>query len=65
MAFCRALFLCLINTSLFVSLSFAADPFAFYQFEVSYITASPLGVPQQVGFLDPSFPLCNSLALSS
>jgi len=35
---------------LFVTLSSAADPFAFYDFEVSYITASPLGVPQQVYF---------------
>ena len=26
----------------------AADPFAFFDWDVSYITASPLGVPQQV-----------------
>lgn len=28
--------------------SFAADPFVSYDFKVSYLTASPLGVPQQV-----------------
>ena len=28
--------------------SFAADPFVSYDFKLSYITASPLGVPQQV-----------------
>ena len=26
----------------------AGDPFVYYDFEVSYITSSPLGVPQQV-----------------
>ena len=26
----------------------AGDPFAYFDFDVSYITASPLGVPQQV-----------------
>jgi len=31
-----------------ISFCFAADPYSFYNFEVSYITASPLGVPQQV-----------------
>lgn len=33
------------------SLCSAADPYVFYDFRVSYITASPLGVPQQVLFL--------------
>lgn len=32
----------------------AEDPFANFEFEVSYITASPLGVPQQVRALDLS-----------
>lgn len=50
------LFLSLINICLLLSLSSAVDPTVFYNFEVSYITASPLGVPQQVGFLDLSFP---------
>jgi hypothetical protein len=30
----------------------AADPFAFFDWDVSYITASPLGVPQQVRTLN-------------
>ncbi|KAF8095704.1 hypothetical protein N665_0324s0002 [Sinapis alba] len=34
----------------------AADPYAFYNFEVSYITASPLGVPQQVIAINGKFP---------
>lgn len=34
----------------FVSYCFAADPFVSFNFEVSYITVSPLGVPQQVWF---------------
>ncbi|CAH2071447.1 unnamed protein product [Thlaspi arvense] len=35
---------------------FAADPYSFYNFEVSYITASPLGVPQQVIAINGKFP---------
>ncbi|CAF1917056.1 hypothetical protein F2Q70_00017030 [Brassica cretica] len=38
------------------SFCFAADPYAFYNFEVSYITASPLGVPQQVIAINGKFP---------
>ncbi|KAE8661817.1 Monocopper oxidase-like protein SKS1 [Hibiscus syriacus] len=38
----------LIHIALLLSSCFAEDPFVFYDFEVSYITASPLGVPQQV-----------------
>nr|VDC80944.1 unnamed protein product [Brassica rapa] len=34
----------------------AADPYSFYNFEVSYITASPLGVPQQVIAINGKFP---------
>lgn len=40
----------LLPICLFATFSSAADPFAFFDFEVSYITASPLGVPQQVCF---------------
>lgn len=47
-----------IHICLFVSLSFALDPFVFYNFEVSYITASPLGVPQQVCSSDLSLLPC-------
>ncbi|CAL5442131.1 unnamed protein product [Camellia sinensis] len=42
--------------SLFTSLCFADDPFVSYEFEVSYITASPLGVPQQVIAINGNFP---------
>jgi hypothetical protein len=41
----------LVLIALLPSLCFAADPYAFYDLRVSYITASPLGVPQQVHFL--------------
>lgn len=34
----------------------AADPSVFYEFRVSYITASPLGVPQQVIAVNEKFP---------
>lgn len=44
-----SLFLVLpIHIALFSSLCFAEDDTIFYDFKVSYITASPLGVPQQV-----------------
>ncbi|RID78732.1 hypothetical protein BRARA_A01527 [Brassica rapa] len=36
--------------------SFAADPFVSYDFKLSYITASPLGVPQQVIAVNGQFP---------
>ncbi|KAK4489434.1 hypothetical protein RD792_005243 [Penstemon davidsonii] len=35
---------------------FCADPFANYELELSYITASPLGVPQQVIAVNGKFP---------
>lgn len=35
---------------------FCADPFANYELEYSYITASPLGVPQQVIAVNGKFP---------
>ncbi|KAA8521884.1 hypothetical protein F0562_012802 [Nyssa sinensis] len=40
----------------FARLCFADDPFVSYNFEVSYITASPLGVPQQVIAVNGRFP---------
>ncbi|KAM3687068.1 hypothetical protein ACB098_10G049400 [Castanea mollissima] len=46
----------LIHITLFVSLCYAADPFVNYELEVSYITASPLGVPQQVIAVNGKFP---------
>ncbi|CAJ1943436.1 unnamed protein product [Sphenostylis stenocarpa] len=52
----RALFFFLINVSLLLTLSSALDPFVAYEFEVSYITASPLGVPQQVIAINKKFP---------
>lgn len=58
-----------IHIFLLASLSFAADPFVFYNFEVSYITASPLGVSQQVCSPDLSmalyFLLCFTLTVTS
>ncbi|KAA8522264.1 hypothetical protein F0562_012937 [Nyssa sinensis] len=45
-----------IYVSLITSLCFAEDPFVNYDFEVSYITASPLGVPQQVIAINGKFP---------
>ncbi|GLT40288.1 hypothetical protein SLA2020_144340 [Shorea laevis] len=45
-----------IYLSLLSGLCFAADPFVFYDFKVSYITASPLGVPQQVIAINGNFP---------
>ncbi|KAI4327094.1 hypothetical protein L6164_019595 [Bauhinia variegata] len=56
MALCKDLFLCLISTSLLVSFCSAEDPFVYYNFEVTYITASPLGVPQQVIAINDKFP---------
>ncbi|XP_020226538.1 monocopper oxidase-like protein SKU5 [Cajanus cajan] len=56
MASFTPLFFFLINLSLLLALSSAADPFVSYQFEVSYITASPLGVPQQVIAINNKFP---------
>lgn len=39
-----------IHICLLLGLSFAEDPFVNYNFVVSYITVSPLGIPQQVSF---------------
>lgn len=48
-----------VNIFLLLGFSIADDPWVSYDFVVSYITASPLGVPQQVNilFLTSAFPL--------
>ncbi|KAD4178324.1 hypothetical protein E3N88_26915 [Mikania micrantha] len=45
-----------IYISLLLSFTSAEDPTVSYHFEVSYITASPLGVPQQVIAINGKFP---------
>ncbi|KAK4431624.1 Monocopper oxidase-like protein SKU5 [Sesamum alatum] len=52
-AFCLLYGICI---GLVVGGSFAADPFAYFDMELSYITASPLGVPQQVIAVNGKFP---------
>lgn len=48
-----------LSVCLLLGSSFADDPYVNFEFEVSYITASPLGVPQQVYFFLSSFsPFC-------
>ncbi|KAK3038459.1 hypothetical protein RJ639_029757 [Escallonia herrerae] len=46
----------LVCISLLVGFCSAGDPFVNYEFVVSYITASPLGVPQQVIAINGHFP---------
>ncbi|GMI76619.1 SKU5 similar 2 [Hibiscus trionum] len=46
----------LLHIALFSTLCFADDPYVFYDFKLSYITASPLGVPQQVIAINGAFP---------
>ncbi|XP_031098623.1 monocopper oxidase-like protein SKU5 [Ipomoea triloba] len=46
----------LLCISLLLGFCSAEDPFVFYDFEVSYITASPLGVEQQVIAINGKFP---------
>ncbi|CAI9775539.1 unnamed protein product [Fraxinus pennsylvanica] len=53
---CRIFSLLVIHICLLLGLSFAEDPFVNYNFVVSYITASPLGVPQQVIAINGKFP---------
>ncbi|XP_057811126.1 monocopper oxidase-like protein SKU5 [Salvia miltiorrhiza] len=48
--------LLVINICLLLGSSFADDPYGNYEFVVSYITASPLGVPQQVIAVNGKFP---------
>ncbi|GMH09512.1 hypothetical protein Nepgr_011353 [Nepenthes gracilis] len=45
-----------VQISLIVTFCLAADPFVYYDFDVSYITVSPLGVPQQVIAVNGKFP---------
>ncbi|TXG51099.1 hypothetical protein EZV62_023623 [Acer yangbiense] len=56
MALYRFLALFVVHIALLASSCFAGDPFVFMKFEVSYITASPLGVPQQVIAINGKFP---------
>ncbi|KAM6598455.1 hypothetical protein CsatA_018064 [Cannabis sativa] len=46
-------FVCIV---LFSNICFAADPTISYEFRISYITASPLGVPQRVIAVNGKFP---------
>ncbi|XP_010259022.1 PREDICTED: monocopper oxidase-like protein SKU5 [Nelumbo nucifera] len=48
--------LILLCISSFLCLCLAEDPFVFYDWEVSYITAAPLGVKQQVIAINGKFP---------
>ncbi|RVW73439.1 Monocopper oxidase-like protein SKU5 [Vitis vinifera] len=50
-----SLFSSLILLSIF-NYAFAEDPFVFYDWKVSYITASPFGVKQQVIAVNGQFP---------
>ncbi|KAL5057758.1 hypothetical protein RYX36_029362 [Vicia faba] len=56
MASSKHLFLFLISILFLLTLSSAEVAFVPYNFEVSYITASPLGVPQQVIAINDQFP---------
>ncbi|XP_034710193.1 monocopper oxidase-like protein SKU5 isoform X2 [Vitis riparia] len=46
----------LVHIALFSGLCFAADPFVNFELTYSFITASPLGVPQQVIAVNGNFP---------
>ncbi|KAK8549666.1 hypothetical protein V6N13_073447 [Hibiscus sabdariffa] len=61
MALSKILGLFLIHVTLLLSSCFAEDPSVFYNFEVSYITASPLGVPQQIIKLQYNLTSCLDL----
>ncbi|WOG88437.1 hypothetical protein DCAR_0207672 [Daucus carota subsp. sativus] len=56
MASFSSLSLLFVYISLFLSYSYAEDATVSYDFVVSYITASPLGVPQQVIAINGKFP---------
>ncbi|PIN20713.1 Multicopper oxidase [Handroanthus impetiginosus] len=45
-----------ISVGLLSGVCFGADPFANFELEFSYVTASPLGVPQQVIAVNGKFP---------
>ncbi|XP_010442654.1 PREDICTED: monocopper oxidase-like protein SKS2 [Camelina sativa] len=49
-------FLVFVCLALLFSFSLAGDPYVSYDFTLSYITASPLGVPQQVIAVNGKFP---------
>ncbi|CAA3001438.1 monocopper oxidase SKU5 [Olea europaea subsp. europaea] len=49
-------FLCFILVLYLVAVGLAGDPYVFYDWTVSYITASPLGVKQQVIGVEGLFP---------
>ncbi|XP_059625477.1 monocopper oxidase-like protein SKU5 [Cornus florida] len=55
-SFVSNLILYSIHIALLSTLCFAADPYANFNLELSYITASPLGVPQQVIAVNGKFP---------
>jgi hypothetical protein len=44
----RVVLVALLAAAVLTWPSDAADPFAYFDWDVSYITASPLGVPQKV-----------------
>ncbi|KAJ8752863.1 hypothetical protein K2173_008598 [Erythroxylum novogranatense] len=46
----------LVHIALLLYLSFADDPTVYYELKVSYLTVSPLGVPQQVIAVGGKFP---------
>ncbi|XP_021285539.1 monocopper oxidase-like protein SKS1 [Herrania umbratica] len=56
MALLRVSLFLLILIALLSSLCFAEDPYVVYDFKLSYITVSPLGVPQQVIAVNGAFP---------
>ncbi|XP_072995890.1 monocopper oxidase-like protein SKU5 [Typha latifolia] len=56
MAMAMALVVPFLCVSALFGLSFAGDPFAFFDWDVSYITAAPLGVKQQVIAINKQFP---------
>ncbi|CAA0842297.1 Monocopper oxidase-like protein SKU5 [Striga hermonthica] len=56
MAGSRFFWVLVIHICLLLGSSSADDPFVNYEFVVSYITASPLGVPQQVIAINGQFP---------
>ncbi|GER35055.1 monocopper oxidase-like protein SKU5 [Striga asiatica] len=45
-----------LSVALLLGVCLGADPFAFFDFDVSYITVSPLGQPQQVIAINKKFP---------
>ncbi|OAY62933.1 Monocopper oxidase-like protein SKU5 [Ananas comosus] len=52
----EAVVVAVVCAAALVGTSMAGDPFAYFDWDVSYITASPLGVPQQVIAINKQFP---------